>query len=323
MEDIRYNSAVYTSLAANEILITLVPSNHFEPGVNLNTIRPEDYLFRILSVNTTSGKEYGELGYQTDSHEIQLFGSMLKGYNPDAPSYEDLTPSQCTNLYNTDFLSNRRNLFLITNYTFDATHNDSLLYMISNREIPQSHWMCFFSQKLGSRCKYNEVALRVGRGLPWLVPIKKGKVVEIRRCKSERIVERCKVQFSLGIMFAVICCNLVKACCMVMTVVRSQEPTLVTLGDAIDSFLRVPDPTTMGICFADRRFIEKEWGRRFRAGPREWKQKGVQRWWTSVSKMRWIICNFSCSMAIIITGVLLGKGIGQDGKLMSTDIKSL
>ena len=54
---------------------------------------------------------------------------------------------------------------------------------------------------------------------------------------------------------------------MIIRVVRSREPTLVTLGDAIDSFLRIPDPTTMGICFAHRRFIEKEWKRGSRAGP--------------------------------------------------------
>ncbi|PUU77983.1 hypothetical protein B9Z19DRAFT_1127463 [Tuber borchii] len=109
--------------------------------------------------------------------------------------------------------------------------------------------------------------------------------VEISGCKSERAAEKCKVQFSLGIMIAIICCNLVKACSMIMAVVRSREPTLVTLGDAVDSFLRAPDPTTMGICYADRRFIEEEWRRGWKTGPRYWKQKGVQRWWTSVSNV--------------------------------------
>ena len=159
--------------------------------------------------------------------------------------------------------------------------------------------------------------------IPWLDQQEQTEVLEISGCKSERVAEKCKVQFSLGIMIAVICCNLVKACCMVMAVVRSREPTLVTLGDAIDSFLRIPDPTTMGICFADRRFIKREWKNGSRAGPRQWKRKGIQRWWTSVSKTRWITCNFFCLIAIIITGVLLGLGIGQDRKLLSTDIKSL
>ena len=96
-----------------------------------------------------------------------------------------------------------------------------------------------------------------------------------------------------------------------------------TFGDAIDSFLRIPDSTTMGIFLADRRFIEKEWKRGSRAGPREWKQNGVQRWWTGASKTRWITCNFFCSVAIITMSVLLALGIKQDRRYSDTDIKSL
>ena len=325
MEYFRYNSAVYTSLAANDILITFVTSNHFEPGAYSNTTG-DDTAFRYFSRNDTTRKEYGDPGYQRDSHDVQLFHSMMKGYNPDPLSYEDLTPSQCTTFYNADFLFNRRNVFLITNYTFDDPYNNTLLYMTWDRGGgTHSTWMCYFSRgiRVSSRCSANDVTSRVGSGLPWLVDVGVGEVVEVKSCKSERVAGRCKAQFSLGIMIAVICCNIVKACCMVMAVVRSQEPTLVTLGDAIDSFLRIPDQTTMGICFADRRFIETEWMRGSRARPRQWKQKGVKRWFSSVSKTRWITCNFFCLTAMIVTGVLLGYGIGIEREYMSTDIKSM
>ncbi|CUS09943.1 unnamed protein product, partial [Tuber aestivum] len=138
----------------------------------------------------------------------------------------------------------------------------------------------------------------------------------------EKTPEKCKVQFSLGIMIVVICCNFVKAWSMIMAVVRSREPTLVTLGDAIDSFLKNPDPTTIGICFADRRFVEREWKSGLRSTPRQWKQKRVQRWWTSVSQTRWITCNFFCLIAIIAGAVLLRSGMGQDRPYLGTDIKS-
>ena len=251
--------------------------------------------------------------------------SMLEGYNGSTPDYEDLTPSQCMRFYNADYLSDRRNLFLITNHTSNATYNNTFLgtWSVKGGGSSTARWMCFFVRQGWPNCNKNKLVSRVSSGSPWLVEIREGEVLEIRGCKSEKVAGKCKVQFSLGIMMAVICCNLVKACSMVMVVVRSQEPTLVTLGDAIDSFLRVPDPTTMGICFADRRFIKREWRHRSRAGPKQWKQKRIQRWWTSVSKTRWITCNFFCLIAIIITGVLLGKGIGQDQQFLNTDIKSL
>ena len=321
MENCRYNSAVYTSLEANQFLVTVVTNNHFEPGAYTNTtkIKPD---FLGLVRNTTTGMTYGDIGYQTNSHDIQLFISMLEGYNGSTPSYEDITPSQCIRLYTTDLVSDRRNLFMITNRTSSATNNNTLLDTWWSEDgcvISPATWTCIYPQSFPN-CKAGVC------GIPLLVRIteeSRDELVEISGCKSEKVAEKCKVQFSLGIMIAVICCNLVKACCMVMAVVRSREPTLVTLGDAIDSFLRSPDRTTMNICFADRQFIETEWARGSRARPRKWNQKGVQRWWSSLSKTRWITCNFFCLIAIITTVVFLEKGIGQDRAYLGTDIKSL
>ena len=114
MEDYRYNSAVYTSLAANDFLITVVTNNHFEKGVYTNTtIEPIDR-FRDLSLNAATGKKYGDPGYQADLSDIQLFSNMLEGYNISSGRYKDLKPLECIKAYNTNFVSNYRNLFLIT-----------------------------------------------------------------------------------------------------------------------------------------------------------------------------------------------------------------
>jgi len=286
-------------------------------------------IFQKASLNTTTGKKYGDIGYQTNSPNIQLFSRALEGLNPSTQGYEDLTPLECAEAYNTDFSfqSSRRNVFLITKHSSNTTFNHTILAMhISDprRGLPDS-WLCSYDIDPESEdwCNSDERTTNLTRGLPWRVKLKTVREVEIAGCKSEATDEKCKVQFSLDIMIVVICCNLVKACSMIMAVFRSREPTLVTLGDAVDSFLRVPDPTTMGMCFADRQFIEKEWRRGRGNEPRQWKQKGAQRWWTSPSKTRWIICNFFCSITIIVAGVLLGLGIGQDGQYSDTDIKSM
>ena len=117
---------MYTSLAANEFFVIMVTKNHFEPGTYTNTSTLRLSELQAASRNATTGKEYGDIGYQTDSHDIQLFGSMLEGHITGAQSYDDLTPSQCTTLYNKDFVSSHRNLFLIANYTEDSMHNNAL-----------------------------------------------------------------------------------------------------------------------------------------------------------------------------------------------------
>jgi len=303
--------------------VVVVTNNHFEPGAYSNAT-DIFYDFREASLNDTTGKKYGDIGYQTDSHNLQIFISMLEGHNS-STNYEDLTPSRCANLYNTDVLSGHRNLFLMTKNTSHATNNNTLLDIrdTTNGGPSGSRWMCLDSEQSSHKCDTNEVASKVASGLPWLVTPDGGEEVEVRGCKSEITKEKCKVQFSLGIMIAVIVCNLVKACCMIMVVVRSREPTLVTLGDAINSFLRIPDPTTKGICFADRRFIEREWRRGWRTGPMQWKQNGIQRWWTCVSKTRWITCNICFAITIVSATVLLRLGIQNDAQVFKTDIKSM
>ena len=267
---------------ANDFLVTVVTKDHFEPGTYSNLSIASKLPFEYATRNATTGEEY------QDSDDIQLFKSMLEGYNASTQRYEDLTPAQCVKLYNTDFVSDYRNLFLITNNSSNTTQNNTLLDMavVSGTDKSPEGWMCNYGRRDITQtylpnsvtCTPSKLARYVRGGFPWHVKLVGAGEVEISGCKSERTAEKCKVQFSLGIMIVVFCCNLAKACSMIMAVVRSREPTLVTLGDAVDSFLRAPDPTTMGICFADRRFIKREWRRGWRTGPRHWKQKRAQRW---------------------------------------------
>ena len=302
-------------------------NDHFEPGTYRNTSKADISTFRNLSLNSTTQKKYGDIGYQTDSSEIQLFSSALEGLNPSTQGYQDLTPLECSKVYQADFVPNRRNLFLITKNSSNTTYNNTILAMnISDPTRPSPFtWICTPDIDLlpSGWCDTDEATANLTSRLPWRMKLKTVGEVEIAGCKSEVTDEKCKVQFSLDIMIVVICCNLIKACCMIMTVVRSREPTLVTLGDAVDSFLRAPDPTTIGMCFADRQFIKREWRPGWEAGPRQWKQKGLQRWWTSISKTKWITCNFFYLINIILVAVLLGFGIKTDGKYESTDLISM
>ncbi|KAG0635397.1 hypothetical protein HOY80DRAFT_1093555, partial [Tuber brumale] len=316
-----YNSAVYTSIAANNFVVTFVTNNHFEKGSysNLTELLLREQQGQSLTDST---------GYWT-SPKVQLFTSVHERYNTRNLSYQNLTASKCAKLYNTDFVSTHGNLFVITKHSHNATHNNTLLHMtqVNSSRPGSTSWMCAEHYYSGSwsgysaTCNLNQISSNTTRGTPWRIKLPEYGEVEVSGCKSEKTRENCKVQFSLWIMIAVICCNLIKACSMIMTVSRSREPTLVTLGDAVDSFLRIPDPTTMGMCFADRRFVETEWRHGWRSGTRQWRHMGVKRWWTSVSKTRWITCNIFCSITIIITGVLLRIGIINDGWYGNTDIK--
>jgi hypothetical protein len=106
----------------------------------------------------------------------------------------------------------------------------------------------------------------------------------VEYCLSEPVPGICRLQFAVPIMVVVLCCNFVKLLCMVFTVWRCREFSMVTLGDAVSSFLETPDPCTKGMCTVTKREIEK--GTWTSDEPRKWENRksfhceavGIRRW---------------------------------------------
>ncbi|KAG0126946.1 hypothetical protein HOY82DRAFT_626469, partial [Tuber indicum] len=313
-----YNSAVYNSRATNTFIAAVVTNNHFELASYTNMTE------RFLRLNESFKNSTDSTNYVM-SPIAEQFSSVLEQYSARNQSYEDLTPAKCIKLYNSDFVSSHRNLFLITKDNPNTVHNNTVLYVnqLGTRRVMFNSWICGEKPYLRGLCNSKELSSNVSRGLPWWMDLETYGEVEISGCKTERTTEKCKVQLSLWIMTAVICCNVITACSMAIAVVRSREPTLVTLGDAVDSFLRMPDPTTTGMCFADRRFAEREWRHGWWSGTRRWRYMGVKRWWTSVSKTRWITCSIFCLITIVISGAFIRMGIINEGTFWSTDLRSI
>lgn len=160
---------MYTSLAANQYFITAVTKNHCEPGTYRNTTETQIRPFRDFSLNITTGKNYGDIGYQTNSSNIQLFSSILEGLNPSTQGYQDLTPLECSIVYQTYYVPNRRNVFLITKHNSNTPYDNTILAMkFSNLMSPTPFvWICTPGQgnrELNERASVADEAPNSGRG---------------------------------------------------------------------------------------------------------------------------------------------------------------
>ncbi|KAL4893339.1 hypothetical protein BDV59DRAFT_178049 [Aspergillus ambiguus] len=69
----------------------------------------------------------------------------------------------------------------------------------------------------------------------------------IDHCLALPARERCQVIFSPIFSLVVICCNAIKLLCIILTARDSRDELLLTVGDAIASFLTRPDPATDGV----------------------------------------------------------------------------
>lgn len=69
---------------------------------------------------------------------------------------------------------------------------------------------------------------------------------DARYCMSEMMEGKCSLNFSLAIAVVVMICNVVKIFCMSYVAWGIKDSPLITVGDAVASFLRRTDSTTRG-----------------------------------------------------------------------------
>lgn len=108
-------------------------------------------------------------------------------------------------------------------------------------------------------------------------------------CIVQEVDDECMLQFCLPIMLVVIICNLIKTACMICVVLGEISQPLVTVGDAIASFLREPDPHTKNVCLAGKDVFRQR-GRQWQGKPLTWKTER-HRWFRAASITRWLVCN--------------------------------
>ena len=118
----------------------------------------------------------------------------------------------------------------------------------------------------------------------------------VRYCYSEIVEEYCELHFSVAFALTVMTTNLAKACCIlyILKKLPSKSPMLVTIGDAIASFLDDPDPHTHEMCCFSKSLVQQLWEKDLAHATAEqivakgqtWPPKS-RRWGSSASMIRW------------------------------------
>ena len=165
-------------------------------------------------------------------------------------NWENLTNEDCINVYSQQFVTVNNNVLAVTsalsatspvlNSTFPVWQDDP------------DHFICYYG------CDANFLLAN------WTInvgPEGASRRVPIQYCLSQPVKEHCTLQFSILIITIVLVCNITKLACMVVVLLRQQAKPLVTLGDAVESFLETPDPIIENMCLADKKKFsaKKSW----------------------------------------------------------------
>jgi hypothetical protein len=189
----------------------------------------------------------------------------------------------------------QKNGSVLSNHTVDMTH-DSATFILSNTFIDLGN--SFFSNT--DDWSPWTPAIQQQQGY---LPTPDMNFTKAQYCYSEVRAEHCKIKVSTAIMTVVILCNISKVTCMFITIFYLKGAPLVTLGDAIESFLKRPDHTTKGLCLVSKEDIQNGvWTQPLK--PKVWQPiKGKQYHHTNTT--RWIIVNSVCVTTSCLPSYLL------------------
>jgi hypothetical protein len=129
-------------------------------------------------------------------------------------------------------------------------------------------------------------------------------------CLAEQFDEHCKIKLSPEIAWPIIVFNLVKACLLLYTFFLVTDIPLLTMGDAVASFLEHPDEMTRGLCWMSKKHVTSpafriNHDRNGSIDPRSLNQDS-QKWSSVVGKKRWM--TYLCLFASFIHLQVLNLG---------------
>ena len=285
-----WNSAVFVSLSTHNYVAWVVPDDYgqiMESNITDQLLRsryfPQPVTYPWITRNSSGSLYNATLGNATfnqqlanfsDSRDDKLWDEDIvyeflytsNQFRANSSTFEKLNKGKCLKKYAGPIIPDRADVLLISSnkstdssppgLLFDNYPVDFISYS-SMSTYGAGAWICnnhtLKSESTGD-CDIHDAVLKV-----------KSSVFEkynIESCLSQTATELCSLQFSVVIMIIVIICNFVKLVCMSYVVWRKDAAPLITLGDAISSFLTREDMTTIDLCLADKAYFQAKRRRR-------------------------------------------------------------
>ncbi|KAI2473651.1 hypothetical protein F4781DRAFT_440988 [Annulohypoxylon bovei var. microspora] len=323
-----YNSAVFESLASNDYTIAVVKDS-FVNGSSWN-------------LTTAENNRRGDPGWDEsrvnppNRNYTEIIQDMQK--NAMGTGWEELNISACYALYNDYFTPQGNGVIFVKNDT--GSGDDSLLMYVSI--IPRSDdW----AKNMWAVMNGSSNFVAKSAKLPvtkWFLGPKHYEVSYCRVQSPDTITNDCRFEYSPLIMIVICVLNFIKTSVMlfIFFLRKWQEPersdadkaVLHTLGDAIASFMRKPDPTTvdMGLATKNEFMRRRPWKYHLvkqplilNREPRDWKEKR-KIWFATSGTRRSSILMFLWLLTISIAIALLAISFKSlHHREFSTDIPSL
>lgn len=224
----------------------------------------------------------------------------------DTQTLVNLSKSDCLDLY-TNLYSDRTNMMVVLE-DGPTKFNSSLLewvYRPASWYHTNLGWLCFDGIAGGPFCTLTSrnTQSNFDHWYKYNRPV-------LYCLNMKTSGERCRLNYSPIILTAICCISSLKCICVALTAWyfhRQEETPLCTLGDAISSFLEVPDPLTSKMGVVSRDLLDQKEMWKSDAKSVLWDAKR-RRWYSSASKRRWIFTMSLCGIATVVATYAMASG---------------
>jgi len=261
---LRYNSAIVVSTSASTMLPLTV----------------NETILVSANVSVAAFLEGADYSY-THAKSAQELVDMYRNN-----SLTRLSNIDCINAYGTAFQSSWSDVLLVTNESLNRSRPlvpfpGSLRPSIGCGTWLPSQWVCGQKWDSNSQKCFTapcELSADAARDLAanW-----RPFDVKVEYCLALPTTENCKLQVSLPICAIVTVINFLKAASMLLVAMATRQAPLLTVGDAVASFLQKRDETTAGMCLKSRR--------EFSRGHKNWAPLSQQ--FCGVRRVRFVAVN--------------------------------
>ncbi|KAK4234231.1 hypothetical protein C8A03DRAFT_38010 [Achaetomium macrosporum] len=296
-----YNSAIFTSISTNEYKVTIV--NEGFMALQNRSALPAYLRNDNLEAMHTAAIE-GRLDRLDRSACLDAYASNFQSTRGDMLLVTPGFPLPATPPYGKDFRIQRNASFVLQNFACGI------------RQAYQ--WMCSQDPEYASICSTpcEDVIPRYKADPDGWTPF---GVAAVKECYSLPTEERCKLLFSPTLCWLVTALNLFKGILMLATALRRDTRPILTVGDAVASFMAVPDEWTTDMCLVSKQDVVKSKG----LWPREPMRLEFRRRrkFAAASAGRWMTCVLMYVLAIALCIFLFSFGYGHISG--SRDLSSL
>ncbi|KAE8154580.1 hypothetical protein BDV25DRAFT_135750 [Aspergillus avenaceus] len=290
-----YNSTIFTTVTANTYSTLSTTETFLQPDGLTN-----------LNINTTTsrGRTISYIHSKLISHDLEKLDNIA-----------------CINAYAQNFMTSRGHLVMIVD-----TQNETFHHYASNMNAVGGQedqicardpfaWICGTSKAedhCNEPCQFRLSSVR-DHPETWSPYGKR-----VKYCLGERLPEQCRLQFSLQMAIVVIVMNGLKAILMLAVLWVIPKSCLITIGDAVASWMMDPDPTTEKMCLLSRDDVQN--APNWPTDPRPFTPTRHP-WAAAVSRRRWRTLLTSYTLTIAASLSLLVYEITHI--LGPKDLKSL